>query len=518
MATSQRLYESACPGCGAAVGFRSAASTHAVCGYCQTTVVRKGEVLENLGKAAEIFDDYSPLQLYAQGEQGGKAFTLIGRLQYASPMGRWIAWQAQFDDGRQLVLSEDNGSFVWLAPMKEVNNLPDANRISLGSNHALLGSFYIATAVQHTRLIAAQGEFSKALQQGGAFLEAELRSSDGKLLTISYDTDPPSVYLGKAVALDSLKLTGLKDASTSQIKGIQFNCPNCASPVSVKFETSKAVTCPACNGLIDLSQGLGGQLRHANQHEPIRPQISLGTTGTIEGKSWQVVGYQHRVGSVLDNNEDDESFGWEEYLIFNAKAGFAFLCDTTEGWSLLRPATGAPSNKNGKDVQYLGATYWLKDSYTAQTDYVAGEFYWPVKQGYKTFNQDYASGAMLLNREQAGQEITWSIGSRLRHQTVMQAFGIKDEQAALFKRDATPLADMTLSKVASWLGVVMVLVIVLFAISRCDARRNCQSQFNPNSSASVQEQYEQCQRHSRTSGGSYGGSHGGYSSGGGGHK
>ena len=86
MATSatQRTYRAPCPGCGAPVEFKSAQSTHAVCAYCQSTVVRSGEVLTRLGKMAELFDDHSPLQLMASGriQLDGKdvPFTLIGRL------------------------------------------------------------------------------------------------------------------------------------------------------------------------------------------------------------------------------------------------------------------------------------------------------------------------------------------------------------------------------------------------------------------------------------------------------
>ena len=83
MATSptQRSYRAPCPGCGAPVEFRSAQSTHAVCGYCQSTVVRQGEVLSRIGKMAELFDDHSPLQLFATGTYQKRNFTLIGRLQ-----------------------------------------------------------------------------------------------------------------------------------------------------------------------------------------------------------------------------------------------------------------------------------------------------------------------------------------------------------------------------------------------------------------------------------------------------
>jgi hypothetical protein len=90
----QRAYRAACPGCGAPVLFRSAQSTHAVCGYCQSTVVRQGDVLQRIGKMAELFDDHSLLQLGASGKFGGMGFVLVGRLQYKSSSGTWTEWEA----------------------------------------------------------------------------------------------------------------------------------------------------------------------------------------------------------------------------------------------------------------------------------------------------------------------------------------------------------------------------------------------------------------------------------------
>jgi hypothetical protein len=522
VAISQRVYESACPGCGAAVSLRSAASTHAVCGYCQSTVVRNGDALEALGKAAQIFDDYSPLQLYAQGKQDDKAFTLIGRLQYDNPTGRWTEWIALFDDGRSIVLSEDNGSFVWLASIKNITALPTASQLKVGNDYVLLGSSYTATSVQQTRCIAAQGEFEAPPVLNAAFLQAELRSADGVLLSLSYDTMPPSVYLGRAVDISSLRMTGLKDASSATLQGRQFNCPNCASPVEVKLDVSKSVTCAACNSIIDLSQGIGGELRHALQNEPIRPQIALGTVGTLEGKSWQVVGYQHRIGTSLDTRLDedadeyDESFGWEEYLLYNAKAGFLFLCDTTEGWTLVKPATGSPTVSGKRTAKYLGALYTLQDTYQAQTVFVLGEFYWPVKKGYKTVNKDYASGAILLNREQVEQEITWSVGSRIGHRAVMTAFGIKADQAALFARDASPTSFIQMK---AWLWPIL-FVVGCATLATCTYqganRQACEKSYVENSQYTMEQHLQDCKKSSSYRSG--GGSYGGYSSGGGGHK
>ena len=79
--------------------FHSAQSTHAVCGYCQSTVVRNGDVLARIGKMGELFDDHSPLQLFVSGKYQNRNFTLIGRLQYKTAEGTWAEWNAMFDDG-----------------------------------------------------------------------------------------------------------------------------------------------------------------------------------------------------------------------------------------------------------------------------------------------------------------------------------------------------------------------------------------------------------------------------------
>jgi uncharacterized membrane protein YgcG len=166
----------------------------------------------------------------------------------------------------------------------------------------------------------------------------------------------------------------------------------------------------------------------------------------------------------------------------------------------------------------LGSTYRQDYTYTAQTDYVAGEFYWPLRSDYKTFNTDYSAGKTLLSREQAGQEITWSVGTRLDHQYVMQAFGIQADHAFEFKRDPGSI-DFSLANIVKW-GLISVLMLILIVgVPRCSSNntRDCSQEYNPNSTLSVEQQREQCERSKRSST-RLGGSWGGYSSGGGGHK
>ncbi|WP_200848030.1 DUF4178 domain-containing protein, partial [Rhizobium sp. 18055] len=135
--STQRHYRAPCPGCGAPVEFRSAQSTHAVCPYCQSTVVRSGEVLSRVGKMAEVFDDHSPLQLMASGravlDGREQPFTLIGRLQYKADTGTWTEWNAILEDGTTATLGEDNGGYVFTRPAGPGRELPAPERFRVGA-------------------------------------------------------------------------------------------------------------------------------------------------------------------------------------------------------------------------------------------------------------------------------------------------------------------------------------------------------------------------------------------------
>jgi ribosomal protein S27E len=508
--TPQRAYRAACPGCGAAVEFRSLASTYAVCGYCQSTIVREGDALSRIGKMSEVFDDYSPLQILSQGKFNEVGFTVVGRLQYKYREGTWSEWLCALDDGSTASLSEDNGSFVWSKAASTQRTLPKPQQWVIGNTTAINGRAYSVASIQEVALMSAQGELPKLPPLGTSFTVVELRSASGEVISIDYSSQPPTLSSGVAVSLENLQLTGLRDVSNKtgqggkEVKGRHFNCPNCGSAISVKLDTSQSITCGACNSVIDLSQGMAGELRHAMQHEPVRPLIALGTIGTLQGKSWQVVGFQHRMGREV--GDEDESFGWDEYLLYNSKAGFQFLVDATDGWSLVKPTTGAPEAQTSRQVKYQGSTFTQQYAYKAETNYVAGEFYWRVERGQTTYNEDYASGKLVLSREQSagssGQEVTWSIGSKLEASTVASAFKMQNRSAD-FQRSGTSSDVSPISSdwgsMQAWFWIVVIIIFVLIEMRSCS--RDCDPQ------------RENCSSSYRSTGGSYGG----YSSGGG-HK
>ena len=497
--TPLRAYRAPCPGCGAPVEFRSAQSTHAVCGYCRSTVVRSGDVLTRVGKMAELFDDHSPLQLQASGHWQGRAFTLVGRLQYKSAAGTWTEWEALLDDGSVASLAEDNGAYVFSVPAKMQRELPLADKFRVGAITAVAGKPFSIASNDQAALVAAQGELPHLPPLGQPFAFVELRSAEGEVLSIDYSAQPPSVSRGRAVLLEELKLSGLRDEMVKQERGRQFDCPNCGAAVEVTLANSKAITCRSCNSLIDLSSGVGAQLSHAIQHEPVQPIIPLGSTGLLQGVQWQVVGFQHRLGHD-PQEEDAEHFGWDEYLLYHPKRGFSFLVDSEEGWSMVKPTTGAPQlSGNGQSASYLGSSYQLEYSYEAETTYVAGEFYWQVARGQRTFNRDFTKGKALLSMEQTPAEITWSSGSRMEADAVIKAFGLQGKEDLLKRTDAAPVSA------SSGVGCMSVIIMFVILVIFLALLRGCMQSCDP--------QRENCSS-SGSTWRSGGGSYGGYSSGG----
>lgn len=474
-----------------------------MCGYCQSTVVRSGDTLARTGKMAELFDDFSPLQLMASGKWNSKSFTLIGRLQYKYAQGTWNEWIAGFDDGTTGSLSEDNGTFVFSTAFTSKNAVPTAAQFEVGHTTAINGKTFSIAANHSVSLTSAQGELPKLPALNTPFNMVELRGDQGDVISIDYGSEPPALSTGRAVLLEVLQLKGLKDEHAKTESGQQFACPNCAASLQVTLASTKSLTCRSCNSIIDVSQGVAGQLSHALQTEPVAPLIALGSTGQLQGVAWQLVGFQHRMGYEVD--DPDEHFGWTEYLLYNKKRGFTFLVDSTEGWSLATPTTGAPTlSPNGSTATYLGNKYAQKYSYKAETQYVAGEFYWQVMRGQQSNNTDFEKGAVLLSREETPNEVTWSMGSKLSSAAVAKSFNLKDDALdggsgnAMFKAaDAKPMSSIAGMGCGTIILLILILLLFLFLISRC---------------SSCDPRVENCSS-SRSTGGSYGG----YSSGGG-HK
>ncbi|MFY9476591.1 MAG: DUF4178 domain-containing protein [Aquabacterium sp.] len=521
--TPQRAWRALCSFCGAPVEFRSADSPMAVCSYCRSTLLRDGDTLRRIGQVADLFDDHSPLQLGVAGRYQGEPFMLVGRAQMAYDEGVWNEWHALFDNGRSGWLSEDNGQHVFAFEQPARSALPEHwARVAPGQAVFIDQAPWVVASVAMARVQAAEGELAFVPDFKQAHTVLELRDTQGQVLSIDDSETPPRRFVGRAVALPDLALSGLREGSSeAKVKSSGIECPNCGTPLTPRLGQSLSIACPSCKSVVDISQkDEGAGLGYYAQDNGLEPLIPMGRTGRLDAEGsgyaddWQVVGYQERCDEP-ESSEDEQTF-WREYLLYNQQNGFAFLVDAEDGWSVVRPVTGVPSTRSAT-AAFKGVTYRKKYTYTAKTTYVIGEFYWKVRRDQRTLNTDYVGtgshGTHQLNREQTGSEITWSAGRAIDAAVVMKAFGIHAAKAAAFRRDAGAGGSWSFGE-QGWVWVLVVIIVVIM-LARCSSDE-CGRVRDTYGAASLE--YQQCSSRAGSSGGSWGGSGGGswggYSSGG----
>ncbi|MET0507441.1 MAG: DUF4178 domain-containing protein [Burkholderiaceae bacterium] len=470
-----RVLASLCPSCGAQVRFTADSTVIAVCAYCATTVLRKGEAIENLGRMAELFDDHSPLQLGARGTFDGSAFVLVGRLQYRHAQGTWNEWWARLDDDRSLWLSEDNGQYVVTSPVA-AQTVPRFDELGPGQPLRLMGVDYMVANRTRATVIAGRGELPFVVGSGYAAEVVDLRDARGGFATLDYsdylvgaDEGPiqAMLYVGRAVTLDALKLDGLRETLERTVATEPFSCPACGAPVQASLSSTRAITCAACASVIDLSAGVGGRLEFVRQAARVKPTIAVGSTGRLDGTTWTVVGFQRRRGEV-----DDESFEWDEYLLHESNQGFRFLIHDRGHWSFAQVLQRHVATRQGPGLRPVavldGVEFDHFAGYRAGVGYVEGEFYWQVRQGDTTVNAEFVAPPRGLSRETSGDEVTWTEARYLPSEEVARAFGLKQLDPPIGFGMLQPLsADRWRSRYGAMalavIGALIALQVVLFA-------------------------------------------------------
>ncbi len=492
-----------------------------------------------MGSAADVFEDYSPLQIGASGTWNGRPFVVIGRLQWRTAQASWNEWHVLLEDGAGSTsagaapatasnawLSEDNGRYVMAVDQRvpgDVTDAADPPRLreallgwKAGQSTTIGGQAWSVASVVTARIAAAQGELSQVPAIDEPVAVVDLRNARGQVATLSAGQRHVGWSFGASVALDALALQGLRDASVGAATTRGVTCPSCGTALSITLDATKSIACHQCKAIVDISHGVGGDLSYRKQASAGvlgDPLIPLGSTGEMafDGAkaTWQVVGYQVR--QQLDS--DDFEPPWTEYLLYSRSVGFAFLVASSEGWSWAVPLTGAPTAR-GSTATWKDRNYTKRWEYVSKTTYVLGEFYWKLEREQLTKHVDYASGPRRLSHEQQGEEVTWSEGATVPASVVTKAFGL---EAASVPADAKPLAAANSIRPGVIIAVIVV-VILLFVMMRACSGDRCDDVRSAYGASSVE--YQQCLARSRSSSSSRssGGSWGGGGSSSGGHK
>jgi ribosomal protein L37AE/L43A len=416
-----------CPSCGAPVVFKSASSVFAVCEYCQSTLVRHDQNLEDIGKMAALVEDRSPLQLGAEGSYKGVHFALIGRIQIKYSQGIWNEWHLLFDDMRTGWLSEASGEYVLTFAQFVPETLPKFDDLKIGQRFVLASQTWTVSNIENAECVAGQGELPFKVGAGYPVAAVDLRNQ-ANFATLDYSETPPLLFVGEAVDFKSLKMANLRDGMAIPTKAVEarvFRCPSCGSPMAARSKEILAVGCASCGAVVDaadesyriLSKSLG------MRDEKYSPRLPLGSKGRLEGKPVEVIGFLVKRCVV-----DGLAYNWSEYLLAAELGTYRWLTEYNGHWNVVDVLSKPPAGGiiEVDSVRHGGQVFkHFSTTQAAEVIQVAGEFTWRVRRGETNRVVDYVAPPLMLSSESTGNDLTWSQGSYVEPQVIAEAFGLK---------------------------------------------------------------------------------------------
>lgn len=207
-----------CPNCGADVVFRSPALPVKVCDYCQTNVMRVGDELRDMGKAAVLPFDISPIRIGTSGRFDGQGFDVIGRVRWGWSDGSWNEWLMLFGDGSHGWLGEAMGQFMVTRERaldgvrtEMFRHLASGGDIQVGESGELDGVEYIAADIKQATCLAAEGELPFTAPAGWTIDSIDFRTTTGAVASFQRDGEEANLYLGRYVELGELKPQDLRE-------------------------------------------------------------------------------------------------------------------------------------------------------------------------------------------------------------------------------------------------------------------------------------------------------------------
>jgi hypothetical protein len=412
-----------CPSCGAPLAFKSHASVMAVCEFCRATVVKDLDAVRDLGRMSDVLEDYSPIQIGTSGSVCGRGFTVIGRIQLRYASGIWNEWFLLFDDASNGWLGDSSGRYVITTERPLEGSYPAFEMIRPGREVELEAGRFIAAEKRVARCIGGQGELPFRVGEGWEARVADLRQGRA-FVTLDYlDGEKPILYAGSAVTLEQMGCQLLRDdeaikASAGRYRGkaSTLQCPQCGTPVGYLPGITPNLVCQNCRSELDAATPAVQVLRAGDATESYRFTVPLGTSANMAGREVQVLGAMRRV--------DEEGNRWNEYLLFNPRAGFSWLVETDEGWWRAEVMDEWPAAVGAAAVRLDGAAYTHLYDYTARVELALGAFNWKVAAGDTVRVSEYQHGQVRLAGELGPEEFTWSRSTRVAFDQVRAWFGL----------------------------------------------------------------------------------------------
>lgn len=455
-----------CPACGAIVEFHVSSSLVTVCEYCHSAIARGDKRLEDLGKVADLVQSQSPLRVGLHGTYRGKAYDIVGRVQYQHPAGGvWDEWYLAFGGDRWGWLAEAQGRFyvTFEVPLHSSSDVPGFDQMEVGQGYNLGQKIGVLKVGEKNEAVAAsaEGEIPWSFRPGAQLRFADLYGPQGRFATLDYSDAEPRIYVGDEIPLADLGLpkSAFSEEKPAQtVKGLLLNCPQCGGSLELHApDAAQRVACPNCRALLDVQKGNLRYLSTLNRSR-IQPVIPLGTTGTFAGTAFTVIGFL-----VRSVTEEGVVYRWQEYLLYNPSVGFRWLVHSDDHWNFVAPVSPGDVDDHYQRAFYAGKTFRLFQRGLATVRSVLGEFYWKVEVGEEVDTRDLIAPPEMLSFETAKGEQNISLGLYVPPERIEEAFGVKNLRRpwSIGPNQPSPVIRSVMATWATFAGLILLVDVAL---------------------------------------------------------
>ena len=194
-----------CPSCGAPLPVEHRFVKMVTCDFCeQISLLRRGS-LELAGKVAMLAQLPTNLYLDATGRLDGRAFRILGRLQYAYEAGYWHEWFLVFDDGARGWLQEDEGRLTFYQKETLTTPTPPFEQIRVGQRVPVSSRQVFVTEKGTAQIVGGEGQLAFSILPGEQVRYIDGISGDDQI-SLEYTADEVEFMVGQAIPQDALVL------------------------------------------------------------------------------------------------------------------------------------------------------------------------------------------------------------------------------------------------------------------------------------------------------------------------
>lgn len=360
-----------CPDCKLPVTIRCVTTNVIICSHCYAPVKITDGYLTSRINLLVTKDESSPIQIGTTGEWKKRKFEIIGRVRCLFDEGYTNNWTMFFDGGDMLTLVESYGQFAVYEKTvleKDVSfSLIARMQYEIETEELNADKFYTLERRTVCQNIEIEGE-TWLFDEEGKFTCLELAAQGGGRRALICGKGRVD-YKSFAIHYNPFADFNFKQLRAQQLGTVtkEVSCKNCNRTIPLyAWPLSQSVSCTTCNASYFSEKGEWKYRARMKLHK--EPAIPLQARGTIRGTEYQVVGYMEK--------EDEESYKWREYTLYNPAQGLAYLSEYNGHWIFLKEMGEAPVlvMNNVMAFNYDGKTFRKYNQYRFSIIDCRGEF------------------------------------------------------------------------------------------------------------------------------------------------